>query len=958
MILKRFIKPKWQHNDPTVRLQAIEELSGVEQATLAGIARNDADPAVRRSACKRIEDLDLLQTLSRDDQDAGVRELAAARCRTLLCGQGAAPLPLEQRLRLLQENSDPRTLEQIARHGAESELRLAAIGRVDDQQVLAACAGDDSAARNRLLAVERLAAREALEKAVRKLRNRDKSAYRLARDKLKQIMDSEQAPARVRAQCLELCQRAEALGQFNEWLKDKPILDYLDKQWAELEEQPEAELSARYQRARERFLSAYETYRQANQAQVESAEAEQRLRAEKEGLLETLASGLKSGEEAKLADLLQSSAEEWDQLGSLPPAAEKPLARQYRELREQLEQRYAKLAGARQQAERLEAANLEIDSALHQGKPLDKKRLQSLVKETMPLAEQLAGRPMAERFGELRTQLEQRLKKQLHAAEQKLEHLPERLQQLEQALDAGQLRDCEPLRQSIQADLDLLQASAAPHAKYAPAEKELHRILARIRELKQWRKWGADQHRQELCERMEALIESDLALEQLAHRLHDEQIEWKNLDHSGAPVNQGLWDRFHAACDQVYERCKPYLDEQAALRTAHREQRERICAELEEFLDKVDWERIDWKKAAHAERDTRNAWRAVGPVENRYRKPLEKRFRKAMDRLDKRLSKERGRNLAFRRDLIARIEALSELPDLEQAIAEAKRLQREWHTTVPGRRKAENALWEQFRGACDRVFERRREEQEAQHQALHQNLEQRLEIASRLKTLAEEAADPEALNQGYRELRQAWQKSADLELAKSGYGRAKAAWQQAEDAYRERLAQLKQARQRAQLGLLREKAGLCRQLEQALSRPEPGDPQPLVEQWEAVGALEDGDLQAGMQRRYESALAAQTEGPDRDRLAAEQAANQQRREEICLHLEILSGVDSPPQLAEARMAFQVSRLSGHMAAGEGDPLEAAPQLERDWYLCGPAPEPAMSELETRFERARAALGGT
>jgi len=69
-------------------------------------------------------------------------------------------------------------------------------------------------------------------------------------------------------------------------------------------------------------------------------------------------------------------------------------------------------------------------------------------------------------------------------------------------------------------------------------------------------------------------------------------------------------------------------------------------------------------------------------------------------------------------------------------------------------------------------------------------------------------------------------------------------------------------------------------------------------------------------------------------------------------------VDSPRDLAEARMAFRVSRLSGRMGAGEGDPLEAAPQLERDWYLCGPAPEPAMSELETRFERARAALGGT
>jgi exonuclease SbcC len=95
----------------------------------------------------------------------------------------------------------------------------------------------------------------------------------------------------------------------------------------------------------------------------------------------------------------------------------------------------------------------------------------------------------------------------------------------------------------------------------------------------------------------------------------------------------------------------------------------------------------------------------------------------------------------------------------------------------------------------------------------------------------------------------------------------------------------------------------------------------------------------------------------RAQLLAQREDNRKRREQICLHLEILSGVDSPPEWEKQRLAFQVSRLAGHMADGESDPLETDPQLEREWYLCGPAPASSAAALEERFERGRKALSG-
>ena len=73
---------------------------------------------------------------------------------------------------------------------------------------------------------------------------------------------------------------------------------------------------------------------------------------------------------------------------------------------------------------------------------------------------------------------------------------------------------------------------------------------------------------------------------------------------------------------------------------------------------------------------------------------------------------------------------------------------------------------------------------------------------------------------------------------------------------------------------------------------------------------------------------------------------------------ILAQIDSPPAYVHDRLAFQVNRLQEHMTTGERDPLAGASRLVELWYLTGPAPATAMADLETRFERARAALSVT
>ena len=125
--------------------------------------------------------------------------------------------------------------------------------------------------------------------------------------------------------------------------------------------------------------------------------------------------------------------------------------------------------------------------------------------------------------------------------------------------------------------------------------------------------------------------------------------------------------------------------------------------------------------------------------------------------------------------------------------------------------------------------------------------------------------------------------------------------------------------------------------------------------WQGFPYLSDERLAEAIQRRFDQALAAaRGDAAALQSLREGQADHLARRGELCLHMEVLAGIESPPEAREARMAFQVSRLSAAMQEGRPDDAEEALRVEQDWYLTGHAggEEPA---LQARFRRALAAI---
>jgi len=930
------------------------------------IVRGDSNLADRCAACGRIVRLADLRELLASDLEEAIRDSARTRYAHLLCGRDDKVPDLAERSAEVATLSDQQVLARVAREAVEAELRHAAIAKVADPAVLGACALDDPRAANRGAAVERLEDKQALEQVVKQIGKKDKHVYRAARARLKEIAEREAFPQRVRSQCDELCEKVARLGHVESWVQDRAKLDLFDRQWAEIEPHLEEERRARYLGLREDFLAAFESHRREHEADIAAEASRQALRAERRALLEALealASSSLADETAAAAELERILAH-WDALAALPAPEQASLDRALAAARGQIQGRLDEAEAMARHRERLDRLLARAEQALEQKKPLEGKEIHSLLAEAEGLLDAKgADKAAATRFGALRQALEERLRKQKRLAEQRLVQVSDRLDELAAAIEGGSLKEAEPLYQSIGAALEMIEHSGVSRKDYQDAAARLKNLAPRLRDLQKWRQWGTDQRRQALCLAMEELVEQDLHLEALTLRLKDLQSEWKQLGSDGSPANHPLWERFHAASERVYERCRPYLDAQAAERDANRRQREQLCAELEAFLDQADWERMDWKKATRAEREMRQAWSAIGPVDGRHRKALEKRFRNALNRLDGQLAEERSRNQAEKQNLIAEVEALAQEADLGHAIEETKRLQRLWHTTVPARQHEENRLWQRFRGACDAIFDRRKAEQEAQAAELADNLRRREELCIQVEELAAADAEADALASRLADLEARWNDLEDLPVPRQDAPGLSKRWRRARALVEERKRERLDARRREAFDLLARQAAVCEEIERQLEgdaeqAPAALEPAALQARWQALPRQRDPELQAAIEKRFEHALNALTQGGEA--LAAARralASDGRRRAELCLHLEILARISSPPELAKERLQFQVTRLTEHMRDGEKDPLLATSRLLQEWYLCGPAPAAAARALADRFARARRAIEG-
>jgi len=268
-----------------------------------------------------------------------------------------------------------------------------------------------------------------------------------------------------------------------------------------------------------------------------------------------------------------------------------------------------------------------------------------------------------------------------------------------------------------------LRAVLKDNGKFIDAglEHQVHGALVAAGELEGWQRWSADQVREDLVARAEALLKrpdgQSLGGRKMQESLRQLRELWKQADQGGAP-NHALWKRFDEACNEAHKVVEAWLDKIKAEAAEHKAQRLALIEELKawgaEHKASTDWKAINRGLHQFADR-----WRDAGHLGEKAFAELQPLWKQAIGDAAAALEAAKKTSLDLRHAMIDEARVLGEAAMLR--IDAVKALQQRWQAeaqAVPLDRKHEQKLWDAFRKPIDDAFNRKTAEREKAASAL------------------------------------------------------------------------------------------------------------------------------------------------------------------------------------------------------------------------------------------------
>ena len=505
------------------------------------------------------------------------------------------------------------------------------------------------------------------------------------------------------------------------------------------------------------------------------------------------------------------------------------------------------------------------------------------------------------------------------------------------ALGRGESRKAARFRQSI----DAAVAEAPPLPPHLA--RSLEQLDARLNQLRQWKDFAAAPKRIELIEEVEALIGVDEPPESLVEHLRALRQEWRTINKGIDVEATAESERFETAYAAAFQPCQAWLAEQAAIRRANLEARRQVLERVKAFEAGLDAEHPDYQAMVRVLREAPQEWRQHFPVEREAGRPLDAEFFGRLDALRARVNAWYEDNASAKQAMVARARQLQEQPDLSRAIDEVKRLQAQWKATGPVPHARSQVMWDEFRAACNAVFERRQQE----IARLNETLGQAKAAAEELCGQIEEACGqgPADRPSGEAKLRE-WEDAFNAlgELPRAEARTLRDRYQRALARYSALIEGLAQREVEAAEASVFTAARHVRAYQRAALAGDAGRDALKA----AAGAFLDG-VQRWPGKAILQALRQSIARADQGQFAhGDDAAREQALRRLCIRAEILSGRITAAEDAGLRREMELQLLSqglGQVRQADARDWEA---LRLEW-LGQDAAEPAVHDaLEQRF----------
>lgn len=681
-MFKQLFKPKWQHKDPSQRLNALQQLSpdtAKSQQIIAELC-HDTDPQIQKTAIALCTDTQLLDRLAQAEPPAN--QWAKERHIALLSEQGEEALS-----QFIRTSSDVETLVQLSISHTEETLRHLAVRRLsilNGTTSLLEIASESRHANTRLQAAQLLDNAQDWRELQKS--SRDKAVQQWVREQLRQY--------HAQQHLLEqhATERDAILQELNQHQR-RPIdnlyqarLTQWQQQWQEnLEGLTEAD-SANFTA----YVNACEERIRELTAEREAEQASQAAKIQQASALEDYQSTLQ-----------RFSQPQWEQEYGQIAAALTLLKRHWQQLSTHYsdvvkQEHFAKLQAQWQTLQNSVTAYFEFKQQVESDDAPSQEATTALL-ATWPSE---LYKP-AELLGTSGTQhqTEEAPETPITSSATKItayDFQQDKLFfQFRSALRQRNLRHANRLWQRLENELE-----KEPNAQ---REQRFNGLKEPLQELQDWHNFAAEPKKEALCLRMETLANTELEPQEKANAIQALHQEWRELMSSDQEADQALWERFKDASDQAYLPCKEHFKELDLERAEKLQERQELCAKLAALLEKSKQDdATDWQALFTIRRQAPESYFAIEPVRYTDARPVDQRFSALLKSFDDTLTKASQAQLPKHQALV---EASATLVKQEELNPDAiKALQEQWRNLAWLHPKHYRKLNKNFRQNLDKAF--------------------------------------------------------------------------------------------------------------------------------------------------------------------------------------------------------------------------------------------------------------
>ncbi len=244
----------------------------------------------------------------------------------------------------------------------------------------------------------------------------------------------------------------------------------------------------------------------------------------------------------------------------------------------------------------------------------------------------------------------------------------------------------------------------------------------------------------DLCEAAEALAEQENIVEAF-RKLQKYHDQWREIGPVATEQKEAIWERFKAASSIINRRHQEHFESLKQEQLANLERKTALCEAAELLIANAPTSHKEWNKAGESLMELQNQWRNIGFAPKKENTKIYDRFRSACDRFFELkhafyadVKDDMERNLSLKEALCEAAELIQDSEEWKEATDKLLELQAEWKKIGTVSRRHAEAIWNRFRAACDRFFERKSEHFSSVEKQYEDNLSKKLALLEEMES--------------------------------------------------------------------------------------------------------------------------------------------------------------------------------------------------------------------------------